>query len=160
MEIMPANYMPPYVRRGNTYFAYGTFEVEQGNISKAQRIYANALADYRYVIDHKEKNNYYTVSDVVEAFNGLGNVRIEFGKIETMKGNAKKARVYYTKAIQEFDRAMKLHLPHFSEKGYKVADLFAVSYFKRGIAKMALGHKDEANSDFDKARELNPDLGK
>jgi len=159
MKIMP-DYMPPYVRRGNTYFAYGTFEVEHGNISKAQKLYANALSDYRYVIDHKRKHNYYTVSNVVEAYNGLGNVKIELGKIETKKGNTKKSKDYYMKAIQEFDSVMKLYRPEFSDRGYKVADMFAVTYFKRGIAKMALGRKEEAKSDFDKARELNSEFGK
>ena len=70
-----------------------------------------------------------------------------FGNFESKRGNLEKAQRLYKDAIIDFDKAIQIN----PEKAYY--------YHARGIAKEALGQKEAAQVDFDKAKELDSNIG-
>ena len=135
-----------YSGRGHSYYFYGKFESDQGNIARSQRLYEAAIKDFSSAIRFsKLKSNESTNTDL---YNIRGSAKIELGKIETNRGSSKKAESLYESAIEDFDQIIKVNSGH------------AKAYYKRGIAKEVLGRKDEAEADFDKAKALDPNAGK
>ena len=137
-----------YSSRGYAYYIYGKFESDQGNIERSQMLYEAAVKDYTSHINRRRlfrKSN-----EVIDtyAYNIRGNAEIELGKIETNRGNSKKAINLYESAIEDFDQVIKVNSRH------------ARAYHKRGFAKEALGRKEAAKADFEKAKELDPNVGK
>lgn len=139
-------HMGDYSGRGYSYYFYGKFESDQGNIARSQKLYEAAIKDFSSAIRFsKFKSKKLKNTDV---YNIRGSAEIELGKIETNRGNSKKAINLYESAIEDFDQVIKVN------SGY------AKAYYKRGIAKEALGRKEEAKADFEKAKELYPNVGK
>ncbi len=139
-------HMGDYSGRGYSYYFYGKFESDQGNIARSQKLYEAAIKDFSSAIRFsKFKSNKLKNTDV---YNIRGSAEIELGKIEINRGNSKKAINLYESAIEDFDQVIKVNSGH------------AKAYYKRGIAKEALGRKDEAKADFDKAKALDPNAGK
>jgi tetratricopeptide (TPR) repeat protein len=125
---------------------YAKFESEQGNIAKAQKLFEDALEDYTYVIN-RNPVNLHNGSVLAYAYNGRGITKIELGHIETDRGIRIKASELYESAIQDFDGSIK------------IIGTNARYYYNRGRAKEALGHNEEAKADFDKAKEIYPNVG-
>ena len=75
-----------------------------------------------------------------------GNVKIFFGNFESKRGNLEQAQRLYKEAITDFDKTIQIN----PQKAY---------YHARGIAKEALGQREAAKVDFEKAKELDPNIG-
>lgn len=137
-----------YNGRGYSYYIYAKFELEQGNIEKSKMLYEAAIEDYTYIINNLKPDNISNESILVYTYNGRGIVEIELAKIETNRGNSEKAKSLYESAIDDFDQVIKMNSKH------------TQAYYERGIAKEALVREKEAKADFDKAKELDPNIGK
>ncbi len=141
----PSKPLASYNGRGYTYYMYAKFESEQGNIAKAQKLFEDALEDYTHVIN-RNPVNLHNGSVLAYAYNGRGITKIELGHIETDRGIRIKASELYESAIQDFDGSIK------------IIGTNARYYYNRGRAKEALGHNEEAKADFDKAKEIYPNV--
>ena len=104
------------------------------------------LGDYHGAIVDFDKAVEINPGDANVYYN-RGNVKTFFGNSESKRGNLVKAQRLYKEAITDFDKAIQIY----PEKAYY--------YHARGIAKEALGQKEAAQVDFDKAKELDPNIG-
>lgn len=118
----------------------GDFESKQGNAEMVQRLYEESIEYYTYAIKHAPKSFYYHME--------RAEVKSKLGKFIVDHGDVAEARLHYQGAIEDFDKVLQINPRD------------ANTYYKRGLAKEALGRKEEAKADFSKAKELDPNVGK
>ena len=118
----------------------GDFESQQGNAEKGQRLYEDAIFYYTYALKHAPKSFHYYLA--------RANVKFYLGKSKADHGDARAARRHYQGAIEDFDKAIQLN------------PSFAKAYYKRALVKETIGHKEAAKADFDRAKELDPNVKK
>ena len=118
----------------------GDFESMQGAPEKAQCLYEESIAYCTYAIKQAPKSFYYHME--------RAKVKFYLGKSKTDQGDVVGARQHYQGAIEDFDKALQINPRD------------ANAYYKRGMAKEALGRKEAAKANFDRAKELDPNVGK
>ena len=142
-----------YYFRGAGKGAFGRFKAEQGKMAEAQQYYQDAINDCTNAIKLNPHD--------ARVYHTQGGIKYSLGKSEVSRGWAKylfkkpeavekmkAARKLYHAAIADFDKAIQIN------------PMFARAYYDRALAKETLGQHDAANADFEKARKLDPNVGK
>ncbi len=163
-----------YFRRGHVNLMYAKYKSDQGKMKKAKNRFQDAISDLTEAINlNPEMAKYYNLR---------GWTKYLLGQVETKKGNRKKAKKLFQAAISDGDEALRLELKSakyrsafyhtcgaakaalgnhdeaiedFSES-IRLKPKKALYYHDRGLSKEALGQQAEA--DFAKAKELDPDI--
>lgn len=170
------NYASAYYNRGSAKRALGEKFAKQGKLGEARRYYQDAIEDHNQVINRDPKRSM--------AHNNRGWTMYLLGQIETEEGNESEAKRLYQQAISDANEAIRLHpegdiirSAYFHTRGAVKAALGenieaiedydesirlnpkkALLYQDRGIAKRHLGQMEDAEADFAKAKELDPDI--
>ncbi|MYB64008.1 tetratricopeptide repeat protein [Candidatus Poribacteria bacterium] len=115
-------------------------ESAKGNLKRAENLYQAAIEDCTAAIkiDPEQVENYYS----------RGDIQFKVGILKEEQGNAAEAQQRYEKSIEDYSQVIKRNPEH------------SRAYFDRGLAKEALGQQDAAKADFQKAKELDPDVEK
>ena len=119
-----------YNSRGWTKYLFGQFETEQGNAAEAEKLYQEAISDANEALRLKPKGK-----------------RYQSACLHT-RGAAKAGLGDYNGAIEDFSECIRCNPKK------------ALYYHDRGKAKEARNQHEEAIIDFQKANELDPDIGK
>ena len=172
-------YASAYSNRGYAKTKLGESEVVQGNVPQAQMHYYAAIDDYTEAIrltpvEYAETSLTRVYAkrlfepEKADSYNKRGDVKFKLGESEAAQGNTEQAESYYRAAVADYTRAIDLWPDHaiiyrVSIEDYtRAIDLWpdhAVIYYNRGLAKRALGLQEEAQADFQKAAELNREIG-
>lgn len=162
-----------YNGRGWTTCYIGQFETKEGHDSEAQKLYQAAIEDYTQAIQLDPEYAY--------AYKNRGWAKYLLGESETTAGGMETARKLYEAAVIDIDTSIQLDSDNahaYKNRGIAKAALgnpqeaitdfdkaiqidpeYAEVYYERGLAKEALSQK-EAAADFEKAKNLNPDVRK
>ena len=129
-----------YGDRGGTKLAIGELESTRGNTEKAQNSYEAAIEDLTQAVKITPKFAY--------AYKNLGKAKFRLGESKSSHGNAEKVEKLYEASIEDLTQAIKL-VPEYAE-----------AYYWRGKSKETLGQEEAAQADFQKAKGLDPNVGK
>ena len=143
-----------YSNRGYVRTRLGESNVSQDNVRQAQEDYRAAIDDYTAAIRRMPTTDAETSlarlyakrlfqPEKADTYNKRADVKFRLGEFETARNDTEKAESYYRAAIEDYTEAINLRSDH------------AVAYYNRGIAKQALGLREEAKADFETAAELN-----
>ena len=151
-------YSGAYSNRGYAWIKLAKSEATQGNIDKARIHYQAAIEDCTKAIKLSSK---YAENSLMRAYAKLllepenvdtyknrGDAQLYLAESEAAQNNAEQAENHYRAALKDYTEVIKLKPDH------------ALAYYSRGLAKQALGLQEKAQADFEKAKELNSDIGK
>ncbi len=156
-EVIKRNpdYVDTYFNRGVARFRLGELESDGGNAEKARDHYNAAVVNYDEVI----KRN----PDRAESYLARGAAKLHLSGLEADKGNAEKAWRLGNEAVESCKKAIELNpdrrdnyideLIVFLDRSIKLNPDFAGFYYFRGTAKKARERQQEAEADFEKARD-------
>ena len=111
----------------------------RGVVKRSLGDFEGAIEDYDNAIRIKPE---YT-----DAYHNRGVAKSNLGESKADQGNTAEAQQHYQDAIDDLSDALQRNPQH------------AVAYRNRGRAKEALGQHDAAKADFEKAKEIDPDIG-
>lgn len=170
------DYTSAYYNRGSAKRALGEKLAKQGKLGKTRQYYQDAIEDHNQVINQDPKRSM--------AHNSRGWTMYLLGQIEMEEGNESESQKLYQQAISDANEAIRLQpegdvyrSAYFHTRGAAKAALGdhsqaiedfdesirlnpkkALLYQDRGIAKKHLGQVEDAEADFAKAKELDPDI--
>lgn len=167
-----------YYSRGYVNQVLGKSKADQGDITEAEKLYQAAINDCTEAINLKLEK--------AKIYNTRGWAKYLFGQLETEQENAAAAQNLYQEAISDADEALHLQpksakfqadtyhtrgaaktglgdyngaIEDFNES-IQLNSKGALYYHDRAKAKKALGQHEEAEIDFAKAKEIDPDFEK
>lgn len=172
------DYTTAYYNRGRAKGLLGEKFAKQGNLMEARQYYQLAIDDYTEVIRLDPKRSI--------GHNSRGWTSYLLGKVEEKDGNHSEAQRLYQEAIPDADEALRLQpkgdlyrSSYYHTRGAAKASQSdhheaikdfdesitlnpekALLYYDRGLSKQAIGQQEEAETDFAKAKELDPKIGK
>lgn len=129
-----AKYTFPYYYRGLTRIVLGQSIVDIGDITEVQQLYQDAIDDYTCVIQ-------FDPEDAVN-YNNRGAAKRNLAESKAEQGNVVEAQQLYQEAIADYTKAININPEYVRAYNY------------RGKVKKALGQHEEAEIDFNKAKEL------
>lgn len=173
IELLNHDSAETYFIRGAMKAMLGKFKAD-GDVSQAQFHYHAAIEDLKKSIELKLDNVY--------VYSNLGYTKYLLGKIETELGNEVGAQKLYKKAIDYCEKAIqrdqnnaypynvrgsvKTALEDYDgaiadhKRAIELRPDFAEAYWELGLARQKIGQQKEADADFKKAKEFDPDVGK
>ena len=167
-----------YIFKAHAKAGRAKTEMRQENRSKAKLLYQEAINDFNVAIRLKPK--------IAGYYNGRGWTKYLLGQHETEDENETKAQELFQEAISDADKALQRHIKgsknesaFYHTRGAAKAALNdhlgaiedynesirlkpkkALFYHDRGLSKKAIGQQEEAEADFIKVKELDPDFKK
>ena len=151
-----------YYIKGKAKKVGGRQEEAEVDFEKAQDRYSAAIIDYDEVIERNP--------DDAEAYFNRGLERAHFSLMEADGGQAEKAWSLYDEAVEDWNKAIELSSDRrdyyidkmivFLDKAIESYPDSARFYYSRGLRKKARGKQQEAGADFEKAKALDPDVGR
>ena len=152
-------YSAAYSNRGYVKIKLGESEAAQGNMERARRHYREAIGDCTEAIrldQAKYSENslistymkYLLEPESTDTYKNRGDAKFLLGESEVSQGNTTQAKNHYREAIEDYTEVIN-----------RKSD-YALAYYNRGRVKQALGLQEEAQVDFERAKELNPDIEK
>ena len=119
---------------------YTTAYYNRANQKRDHALYEAAIKDYTVAIRLDPKYD--------KSYHNRGRVKYLLGKSEADKGNRAEAVLHYRAAIDDYTEALKINPAH------------VLAYYNRGDARKLIGQYEAAKKDFEKAKELEKDVGK
>ena len=151
-----------YLNSGAAKFRVGELEADRGNMEKAQDSYDAAIIDLDEVIKLNPED--------AEVYFNRGLERAHFSLMEADGGAAEKAWSLYDAAVKDWNKAIELNPDRrtyyideviiFLDRAIKFNSDSARFYYSRGLMKKARGRQKEAGTDLEKAKALDPDVGR
>ena len=146
-------YAGAYSNRGYVKIKLGESEAVQGNIEQARKHYQAAIDDCTEAIKlsptkysenslTSEYAKFLLEPENTDTYKNRGDAKFLLGESETFQGNTGQAERHYRAAIEDYTETINLRSD------------YAPAYYNRGLAKQALGLKEKAKTDFEKAAEL------
>lgn len=163
-----------YYDRGRAKYNLGKSKADQGNRAEAQADYQGAVEDYTEAI--KLNPEYAAV------YNSRGWIKYLLGQFDQEQGDTAEARKLFEAAVTDGDTAIRLRVDNPSPASYhtRAAAKAALGayheaiedfnetilmkpdearyYYDRGLAKQVSGQHAAAKTDFQKAKDLDPDV--
>ena len=163
-----------YYDRGHAKYNLGKSKADQGNSVEAQVDYQGAVADYTEAI--KLDPEYASV------YNSRGWIKYLLGQFNHERGDTAEARKLFEAAVADSNEAIRLRLDNPSPASYHTRAVAKAAlaayreaiedfnetirmkpdearyYYDRGLAKQAFGQHEAAQTDFQKAKDLDPDV--
>ena len=154
-----SEYAGAYSNRGYTKTKLAQSAASQGDQEQAQEYYCAAIDDCTEALrlnsaEYAEDSlmRHYAKlllePEDTDTYRNRGDAKFYFGKLETDQGNMEQTESHYRDAIEDYTETINLKPD------------CALAYYSRSLVKQALGLQEEARVDYEKARELNPDVGK
>ena len=163
-----------YFNRGLAKYNLGKSKADQGNRVEAQVDYQEAIEDYTEAIK--------LAPEYASVYNNRGWIKYLLGQFNHDQGHTEEARKLFEAAVADSDESIRLKLDNPSPADYhtRAAAKAALGaypeaiedfneiilmkpdearyYYDRGLAKQASGQHEAAKTDFQKAKDLDPDV--